>query len=129
MKVSELRIGNYVNRLGYPEQIKSITISEGKRGYVAVQSSGVITHNQIEPIPLTEEWLLKLGFEKLENKFYSKGRFSYHKKYGWKIFENWVNGWVGVQKVEYVHQLQNLYFAISGEELILERPQTSKTIY
>jgi len=44
---------------------------------------------------------------------------SYHAKYGWKILEKWVSGWLGVQEIKYVHQLQNLYFALSGEELTL----------
>ena len=126
MKVSELRIGNYVNRLGYPEQIKSISISEGNRGYVSVESSGVITHNQIEPIPLTDEWLISLGFEMSSTGFIEKGRLLYHKEYGWKILENWVKGWVGVAEILYVHQLQNIYYALTGKELTADPTRIHK---
>ena len=69
------------------------------------------------PIELSDKWLLKLGFEMSSTGFFEKGRLIFHKEYGWKILESWVNGWVGIIEIKYVHQLQNLYFSISGYEL------------
>lgn len=83
-------------------------------------------------IPLTEEWFLKFGFIK------SKGKYG-HDYYilsedktsvEWLI-EHWieipkdsvfynhfhVRGLFGGNKLEYVHQLQNMYFALCGKEL------------
>ncbi len=72
-------------------------------------------------IPLTEEWLAKLGFEKIENPN-NTGTFL------WTINEI---GFIQSDKfycasidslieIQYVHQLQNLYFALTGEELTLK---------
>ena len=73
-----------------------------------------------EPIPITEEWLLKFGFEKIigsnesnfTNGFYNlfvnslgEVNFYFFKEGDW------------YQKIDYVHQLQNLYFALTGSEL------------
>lgn len=82
---------------------------------------------RLMPIPLTEEWLIKLGFEltgsgKVFSDFIFQGSFmvQMHKStntfdYGFvdndETFNNFGNG------VHYVHQLQNLYFALTGEEL------------
>jgi hypothetical protein len=55
MKANELRIGNYVyDTLGKVNKIDLEAIT-----YVVKEP-----HNQVKPIPLTEEWLLKFGFEK-----------------------------------------------------------------
>lgn len=73
---------------------------------------------QFKPIPLTEEWLLKFGFKHNEGMADS-----------WLFFNgfpmnNHMGGWhfndlsISVL-IKYVHQLQNLYFALTGEELKL----------
>ena len=59
LSVNELRIGNFVNRLGKQTVIKVIQHTE-QVDFVSTPLSGAITINQIEPIPLTEEWLIKL---------------------------------------------------------------------
>ena len=74
----------------------------------------------IEPIPLTEEWLSKFGFE---NAFADK----------WDGMEwmpcEFINGKLyytpdmhhhASKGIENVHQLQNLYFALTGEELTIK---------
>jgi len=118
MKAAELRIGNYVNAEHKMYGEKYIVVESVGFDSINISFRRYLIEN-IEPIPLTEEWLLRFGFEELKNKFYTKGRMSYHAKYGWKILEKWVSGWLGVQEIKYVHQLQNLYFALSGEELTL----------
>jgi len=73
----------------------------------------------IDPIPLTEEWLLKFGFENLSltPKFDgSKCNFTFY----WEVDEivlreNYED--IFITRISYVHQLQNLYFALTGEEL------------
>jgi len=82
----------------------------------------------LKPIPLTEEWLLKFGFE--ANKPYLRGKWMelfYNKnrddryflfKVGATHIEMCSNGLTTAQApMEYVHQLQNLYFALTGKEL------------
>lgn len=120
MKKEELRIGNLVE---YPNwnkdgsvkyfHIRDVYTDDNKIGLTdgmfQVPSSKL---KYIKPIHLTEEWLVKLGFvkDKLDNTYY-KGDFEIYlpKYFKWKesIFRN----------VKTVHQLQNLYFALTGEEL------------
>lgn len=80
---------------------------------------------QASPIPLTEELLVKFGFEIMYNSDFSM-------KYGHTINDifsykfNLVDGksWLeynGVAiKCKYVHQLQNLYYALTQTELIIK---------
>lgn len=113
---SELRIGNYVS------------VDE----YILTEVLGVSTNNvglkinsteflsielkEVKPIPLTEEWLLKFGF-KLKYEYYEHN-------------ENYIEFWIvngkifceykGVSiydNINYVHDLQNLHFAIYKREL------------
>jgi hypothetical protein len=79
-----------------------------------------------EPIPLTEDWLKRFGFEK-DEEYDEGGLVDYRMMLMWHSLE-FVSFWnsedlKGVNQpqtgvdVEYVHQLQNLYFALTGEEL------------
>ena len=91
--------------------------------------------NGFEPISLTEEWLRKFGFECRESttaKEYYLGLNS--------VTNDWLFSIVWLDKPEsfgypnapfyrngrhtlyYVHQLQNLYFALTGEELTIKKP-------
>lgn len=131
MKVSELRIGNLVNRLGVQTIIKSIQIDSDGLGFVSTPLSGAITINQIEPIPLTEEWLLKAGFEVgnkvyinaysmniLNTDFYLRPSYNGGFYWGFNISNEKIDCELNnVKAIQYVHQLQNLYFALTGEEL------------
>ncbi len=77
----------------------------------------------IEPIPLTDEWLVKFGLDQGGYDFYfwtketPTGLFSINgdpeSGYGVR-YNNEIE-----PPLEYVHQLQNLYFALTGEELTI----------
>jgi hypothetical protein len=125
MKANELRIGNwYYTNDGKPEQIDGHGISQFQDGEVLGE-----VNDFIKPIPLTEEWLLRFGF--------TKG----YTKWGYNI-PDWmfdITAFIGIglngnkqwfnlycvngetkqviQSIYYVHQLQNLYFALTGQEL------------
>ncbi len=97
MKANELRIGNYVyDNLGGVLKIKGISLDS--------------TLSHIKPIPLTEEWLLKFGLMSIKTElgFWNNGDAIYF-SYG---FEKSI-------ELKYLHQLQNLYFALTGEELTI----------
>ena len=121
IQANELRIGNLVNSKN--DGIISITnISEKS---VAVSEAHCYNHIPVEfisPIPLTEEWLLKLGFKKRKNRhlfhWENKIVISEYKD----EFENFFYPKTGYDirfsnEIKYVHQLQNLYFALTGAEL------------
>ncbi len=85
-----------------------------------------------KPIPLTEEWLIKFGFEKINHKMsMNDGSYNCHWERHFDDFKtgsciyfsggffsnNRFNKRHLYHKNKYVHQLQNLYFALTGEEL------------
>jgi hypothetical protein len=80
------------------------------------------TCQEINPIELTEEWLLKFGFDVEDNglaTYYgSEHDFTIDTDNNktWKIF-GYKGGFVHIY---HVHQLQNLYFALAGSELTIK---------
>jgi hypothetical protein len=79
------------------------------------------------PIPLTEEWLLKFGFE-VDDHLMNPDDWPYvdYIKNEVRISEpNYSFAFYGRDnelEIKYVHQLQNLYFALTGEELCVIQP-------
>mgnify|MGYP003656513470 FL=1 len=101
MNAKELRLDNWViNPFGTLFQITVID----ERMY------------DFKPIPLTEEWLVKFGFEYdvLEEFYFEindiRGQF-YEEENSFELDH------YELANCYYVHQLQNLYFALTGQEL------------
>lgn len=114
MKASELRIGNIVEQ-GIIELIVSSLIQVRDTIYES---------EVIEPIPLTEEWLLKFGFDFSIDTWYLKGFAIWETECGDKKGNEYMGFFyelreVGMmdREIKYVHELQNLHFALTGEEL------------
>lgn len=108
INVRELRIGNRVNT---PRGIKVIT-------FLNIDSE-VSQNIDSKPIQITEEWLLKFGFEKMivENyPIFILGNFMIE-FYELESLVNYMN--TELINIHYVHQLQNLYFALTQTELTL----------
>lgn len=107
LKATELRIGNYID---FDDLIIKIYSIEG--------FFNIIKYIDIcKPIPLTEEWLIKFGFELDEEMpciLFSNKVLSTYKQDG--IF--WLHILDDIIELSYVHQLQNLYFALTQKELI-----------
>jgi len=112
MKANELRIGNYYNQFGYTHQATGSTISELEKA----------PESQLwcKPIPLDESWLIRAGFiYHNPSDFYSKN----WGRNGAEIVKKYPDGWMFelgkgyLRHFEYVHQLQNLFFALTGTEL------------
>jgi hypothetical protein len=120
MTATELRIGNY---LALPTRDEKLVIVEQicKDEFIVCNvTSNEWPLSDYSPIPLTEVWLLKFGFYKYGNmdlwKQHKKGKGNYNKVT--------INSFSGMNlhvypytKISYVHQLQNLYFALTGKEL------------
>ena len=121
MKVFELRIGNWIEGVDGICQITEIL----KNGVNVTNPDDTPPHyfDWIEPIPLTEEWLLKFGFEN-KGRILSSDVISYVNKFGaevrhyteYRFFIPELRTGIWIQ---YIHQLQNLYFALTGEELTI----------
>ena len=119
IKATDLRIGNRVLHKGAEIEINSIG-----RGYVNMEVGtcgdviDFINIDDLSLIALTEEWLLRFGAEIKE----------YNESYQTYYYLNDINidlGDIGkfrydLRELNHVHQLQNLYFALTGEELIIK---------
>ena len=126
MKAQELRIGNCVYGVSDRiEQVIQLSETNVTTDIVKINAPMEIGLNDISPIPLTEEWLIKIGieleFEELESgsKLLSwvKGAFNLEIDKDGKICFEVYSHYI---EVKYVHQLQNLYFALTEEELIIK---------
>ncbi len=108
MKANELRIGNYINYCGSVKQLDA---------ELFLQLLKYTT--PFDLIQLTEEWLLKLGFEKdgIEWYWMSKKDRITTTGYAYSIEKKMLEFNEIEIPVQFVHQLQNLYFALTGEEL------------
>jgi hypothetical protein len=122
MEANELRIGNIIN---YSNKKYTYWVDEliGQTDIVTKETYNMVHSGELmeyEPIPLTEEWLVKLDFAV----FLIKKKYTIICKFGEP--NNRINAtkngfyykvYNGTIKINYVHQLQNLYFALTGKEL------------
>ena len=127
MGTGELRIGNYVSDGHYGFMAVSLV---DDRGWITLLPIGYVTHSPrveaslVSPIKLTEEWLVKFGFEKREQKtildypIWVKDDSEYFFQADEGFYHNLVHS--DNHQIEYVHQLQNLYFALTRTELQLQ---------
>lgn len=119
MKAKELRIGNIALIENKEVEVDGKLIFQlEKANFVGCDTS------DFKPMPLTEEWLLKFGFKSYDTPFGKLFEFQ-SGRYTW-IIDNKGNlhldysEYENIANVQYVHQLQNLYFALTGEELTLK---------
>ncbi len=118
MKVNELRIGNLLQY----KNTNDIAIVEliHKNHFDCRDEFGTFTPNgNYEAIPLTEEKLLELGAKELKPK---RGVLKEFVLKTVRIeMSNSGNFYYKNSKLilQSIHQLQNLYFALTGKELIL----------
>ena len=123
----DLRIGNLVKYNGEFYAIRSFDEEHVvlKDNVLAEYYLDYIGYDEIEAVEITEEWLLKLGFETLEK----EAGFEFLSKYkivcftllsgiaaDRNVFLVWKNDSV-ICDVKYLHQLQNLHFALTIKEL------------
>jgi hypothetical protein len=125
---NELRIGNYVCNHVYIGIVESIDKKGCIVNYISDNIEGFTNNKFIKPIPQTEEWLLKFGFEKTNIKMsgcnvWQKGKYRVLKSYlnDDNSYSLCIDGitpptWA-IAKFEYVHQFQNIYFALEKQEL------------
>lgn len=129
MKPQELRIGNYV--YGASDRLEII---------VAISSESIYTDHylpeklsapfeckisDIKPIPITEEWLMKFGFSagydtKLGyEESFSIDEFILDTDFCLSIAQE-DNKITIRSEIKHIHQLQNIYHSLTGEELTIK---------
>jgi hypothetical protein len=117
--INELRIGNLVNK-----EFRTNISYWGIYPMVPADFKEMeIYPFRFKPVPITEEWLERLGFEE----YVFDGRVYLRKEnlliggtvlYWSRDNDDYIMDFKAAPK--FVHQLQNLFFALSGEELILK---------
>lgn len=115
--INELRGGNWVNfYYSISGETKPIQINLEWFGNEADQKDS-------SPIPLTTEILVKLGFETENNKEFFGSVFNLLKlndNYAIVFGSEFTYEITKRKPLKYIYQLQNLYFALTGEELNIE---------
>lgn len=128
VRSQELREGNLV-------QSDEFSIGLGIYSDGAVQVTAYGIHLRKEGrmkdwkyLPITAERLLQLGFKQTFN---TKTLTAFKKgdsiiyigkiiEYYFRDYEYEGKAYTRLREIKYVHQLQNLYFALTGEELIIQ---------
>jgi hypothetical protein len=122
LRIREMRIGNLVKDGLTGELMRIVELSLNTMiSYVIDREKYPLPEGcTTEPIPLTEEWLIKFGFETDKIMFWngvmSMGYYSdgfYYCPTSSIILKRGI-------EIKYVHQLQNLYFALTGNELTIQ---------
>lgn len=124
MKATELRIGNLLKVGEFYWHVDSI-VNNGQFEVYFKENDNYSHWLNAEPIPLTKEWLFALGFNVFESM--SDGSETIYKEdLGYRVSYYKTNFFFGMSYDDYnvtllyVHQLQNLYFALTGEELTVK---------
>jgi hypothetical protein len=110
MKAKDLRIGSTI-------------LFDGKITHASTRTIAYINNSErlkngdsicFEPIPLTEEWLLRFGFT--HDIEYDQFHFDFI-TITLPDCKVWVAMEYDIATVKSVHELENLYFALTGSEL------------
>ena len=124
LSAKDLRIGNIIQKNGKIHYTNIFTIRD-------IKNLSIDDTDNFEPIPLTEEWLLKAGFN---YKNYHPTTIGSTNVFGSGLYISQMisNGFSLVfqtdkknfyfefsdRYINYVHELQNLYFSLTGSELV-----------
>lgn len=136
LQPSELRIGNLANYKYFNPAPDGCTWEFSTATIVALHSAvkdtvafrlrgdkRIIKIGELHPIPLTEEWLVRFGLDLTT--WFCEGSYLVVKdeEFGWcmKVRNASQTREIEFGYFRYVHQLQNLYFALTGEELTLKQ--------
>ena len=115
---NELRIGNFIKYEFYDKK-EIVDFCENDLRYI---TSNI---DRYEPIQLTEQWLIDFGFVKQKvNIPEAKKTIVYFSLDNFGMFYDEETKTMGLNFIDsqetiikHVHQLQNLYFALTGKEL------------
>jgi len=129
MNAKDLRIGNLVRQVqyhnGYCNEIRSVTAirEEGSLNVRVIGAHNMKSH-PIEwfiPILLTEEWLLKFGFVYSDySRCFENSSICVDKDGEVGTYDSEYKVSEHTTTVKYVHQLQNLFYCLTGKELICD---------
>jgi len=122
MNINELRINNLISHNGLICTVEIINSELNEIYFLGKDFYYSDKPENLEGVPLTEERLLKFGFKSNINKDSGCGHSIF------SDFNLWIdNGKIiywkvkGSVELKHVHQIQNLYFDFTNEELTLNK--------
>ena len=134
VKVNELRVGNLFQSMGMIQTVFEILDNTDRgrikqEGYenliIPIENKNQYKPIEIHGIPLAENWLVEFNISKNNpNGYYVLNGNIYiginpkdHLNYGQVYLLQTNETLLYVVTINYIHQLQNLYFALTGQEL------------
>jgi hypothetical protein len=126
INANELRIGNWIKHGESPGMHEfPNTLFQVSTDLFYDIARGHISEYHLEPIPLTPELLEKCGFEKRPMAYMRLKSDSFYisvrtKHMTFAISKSDKATWRLMVNIKYLHQLQNLYFALTGKELEID---------
>ena len=113
IQANELRIGNWV-KYQFHDGLKEVKICSND--FKMLDDENLKKYKErYEPIPLTEQWLIDFGF----GKHITLDTYPTYSLNNINVNDGvvFIVGFGFVNHIKHVHQLQNLYFALTGLEL------------
>ena len=118
MNAKNLRIGNYINvTRAHGRGEKQTSVKKVNLHYLSqlINKSKTIT-----PISITENWLVDFGFVNTNDEEYPNYNLGHYTCMWRHSKTNFCSSHGFINDLKYVHELQNLYFAVCGRELSLK---------
>ena len=117
----DFRIGNLVKLPIYYDESESchaLTGLDDEHPYVKCITMDYLEWDEIKPLPLTEIWFLRLGFQKSDGYYMiANTGFYFGISLDGKAMFMFEEENTCPSRIEYVHQLQNLHRYFTGIEL------------
>jgi hypothetical protein len=138
---NDLRIGNWLDFNGKMQRVGLIDLDLDDEGEELVASieeydtTYILRNGKIKPIPLTPEILEACGFVNDSILLFGYTYLELEADDGWNVFikqddrpqQGTLNVVLLQNSIYYLHQLQNLFYALTGIELQIKLPATVQT--
>jgi mRNA-degrading endonuclease HigB of HigAB toxin-antitoxin module len=121
----DLRIGNLIKFADMPSKVLNVSSTAKFDNLYIEHDEGFewTEFSRCKGLELTEDWLISLGFEKIYNSEFTL-KFEFKKYNNFEVAFNLVDNYIiarisgnTLRKIKYIHELQNLYFALTSKEL------------
>lgn len=131
IRPADLRIGNFTKQGRVTHLPMGISHSEWQIG------CDWSHFKEVEPIEISDSWLLKFGFVKSKDKSdvntYDELDYTHRDLKGFYYYLNGkamtaCNSWCDAEteiprEIKYVHELQNIFYYMTGKELLVVNPK------
>jgi len=129
IKASELKIGSLVARKNHRNvDVIGIVRSITKEGTICLEQPDeeVFEDCDLYPVPLTNYWLTRFGIKNRGDHYLAPHEISLREEnensIGWTVTLGLQSAFHLSRRISFIHELQLLFFALTGEDLSLKHP-------